>query len=166
MKEYATEAIVLNKEPQGELDSRVFLFTEALGKISAKVKSGRRITSKLSPHLEPLNIIQLRLIEKNGFQVADAVAVAKLPVTSLNILRLLNGALMDGHQDYELWAMLRRGLLTARKAVGLLGFDSEYALCTNCAEKGPGYFSVSESAYYCRGCVEGRGASQEYVLLE
>ena len=66
MQEHFTEALVLDKEILGELDYRVFLYTQQLGKIAAKVRSGRRITSKLAPHLEPLNFIQARLIEKNS----------------------------------------------------------------------------------------------------
>ena len=76
MVEYFTEALVLDKEDSGDLDARIILYTEDLGKITAKAKSVKRITSKLNGHLEPLNFIQVRLVEKNGFQIVDALTIA------------------------------------------------------------------------------------------
>ena len=74
MREYSTEGVVLDRVSSREADLRVTLYTRDLGKIIAKVKSGRAITSKLAPHLEPLNFVRLRIIEKNGFQVVVQIS--------------------------------------------------------------------------------------------
>ncbi|MEK7212689.1 MAG: recombination protein O N-terminal domain-containing protein, partial [Patescibacteria group bacterium] len=51
MQEYLSEAVVLDAVPNGDLDLRVHLFTKKFGKLTAKVKSARKITSKLAGHL-------------------------------------------------------------------------------------------------------------------
>jgi len=73
MQEYVTEAVVLDTVPSAELDVRVSLFTKKFGKLVARAKSVKKITSKLAGHLEPGNIIKIRLVEKKGLQLVDAL---------------------------------------------------------------------------------------------
>lgn len=154
MKEISTEAIVLNKEPLHESDCKVTFFCRDLGKISAKVKSGRRITSKLSPHLEPLNLVTLRLVGKNGLHVADALKVGELPVAQLKLLRFLDAILSESEGDYRLWSELRKGGLTIGNALALLGFDPSFAVCEKCGRT-PDYFLAGDNVYLCRLCAGG-----------
>ena len=152
MKEYSTEAIVLDKEPNGELDWRVFLYTPDLGKIAAKVKSGRRITSKLSPHLEPLNLVKIRLTHKGGWQVADALKFGELAHRNLKILQLVKAAVLDNHADYELWTCLKGGRGAVHEVLKILGFDPIHAACQNCGLK-PAYFIFADSSFLCGRCA-------------
>ena len=72
--EYCTEAIVLGRRENGPSYNRfVDLYTKELGLLEARVVGGRRITSKLSPHLDFGNLALLRLVSKNQFTVDDAL---------------------------------------------------------------------------------------------
>lgn len=165
VKEYFTEAVVLDKEPIGELDLRVSLYTQLMGKISVKAKSARKITSKLSQHLEPLNIVKMRIIEKNGFQVADALKVERLPLQNINILKLISGAVLEGNPDYHLWSLIRSGTNFLKEILKALGFDPEFSLCATCQIKGPDFFIFSEAIYLCRRCFSGKLNPKEYLEL-
>ena len=87
--EYFTEAVVLDKEPSGEFDSIAHLYTQELGRVSASVTSARKILSKLNSHLEPLNLVQVRLVEKNRFHVADVLKTGALDRQHLDALKLI-----------------------------------------------------------------------------
>ncbi|MDO8574288.1 MAG: recombination protein O N-terminal domain-containing protein, partial [bacterium] len=82
---YFNEAIVLDREPSGETDNRFSIYAKGFGKIVARGKSTRKITSKLSGHLEPGNLVKVRLIEKNGLQVVDALKSGKLGIRSADL---------------------------------------------------------------------------------
>ena len=58
-----------------EADSLITFYTKDFGKVVAKAKGAKRIVSKLSAHLEPLNFVLVRLIEGRGFQIADALTI-------------------------------------------------------------------------------------------
>src|SRR3989344_7862372 len=127
MREYFTEAVVLYKEPLYEIDERVFLYTKDLGKVVAKVTSGRRITSKLSPHLEPLNLVKVRLVYKNSFQVADVLKFGKLSHNNFNLLRLVKNSVINESPDQELWEFLYNSEDSSIKALTILGFNPSFA---------------------------------------
>ena len=172
MLEVIVEAIVLDKEDLGEQDSRVFLYTKNFGKISAKATSLRKITSKLSSHLEPLNYISARLISKGdffdgkGFQLADALLIdsAKELKSDINFLRpaleainLFKKSIPAGVPDLDLWKVLEDlrlkktslGLLSGLK---MLGFDSKFASCELCGKTNPEFFYLKDNFFICRQC--------------
>ncbi|PIR89625.1 MAG: hypothetical protein COU07_01910 [Candidatus Harrisonbacteria bacterium CG10_big_fil_rev_8_21_14_0_10_40_38] len=168
MREHFTEAIVLNREPSFEQDLRVLLYTRALGKISAKITSGRRITSKLSPHLDILNIAKIRLAEGGGFQIADALKIGSLPLTpeSFRTIHVIEESVIFSEPDFRLWSALRHGGNTLRKALAVLGFDPSLASCIRCGYARPRYFSVWASDYTCSWCFASLGSPHHaYVDL-
>jgi recombinational DNA repair protein (RecF pathway) len=155
MIEYFTRAIVLDKEAVGELDSGVILYTQALGWISAKTKSARKIISKLNSHLEPLNIVDVRLVEKNGFQAADALRLSRLPESQLPILKLVKELTPKGDPDPELWSALLKeedAKNKEEKILRILGFDPKFAVCGQCGRKESLRFSTADLNYYCGNC--------------
>jgi len=89
LSEFFTEAIVLDREELGEFDSRIFLYTKILGKVAARAQSARKITSKLSAHIEPLNLVNARLVYGKNFQLVDALRFQKLGKDFLKILRFV-----------------------------------------------------------------------------
>ena len=67
---------MLGNKISKEIDAQIVLYTRDFGKVLAKAKSARKMTSKLNGHLQPLNFINARLIEKTPvgrFQVVDAL---------------------------------------------------------------------------------------------
>ncbi len=165
--EYFTEAIVLDKDPAGEADLQVYLYTKELGRVTAKAISARKIVSKLASHLEPLNIIQARLVQKNRFQVVDALVTGSMPRTTatLALLRLVKDLTGEGQQDDELWNVLRSGNANGISVLSALGFDSRFAVCENCGNEKPSHFVFQRLEYYCSSCFLQSGKPAAFALL-
>lgn len=165
--EYFTEAIVLDKDPVGEADLQIYLYTKELGRVTARAISARKITSKLASHLEPGNIIQVRLIHKNRFQAVDAVQTGTLPKTTamLSILRLVKDLTGEGQQDQEMWELLKSGAVTGVSALSALGFDSQFAVCENCGNEKPSHFVFGRLEYICASCFAKSGRPASFALI-
>ncbi|MDO8442930.1 MAG: recombination protein O N-terminal domain-containing protein [bacterium] len=162
MLEYVTEAIVLDKVDLGELDSRVYLFTKDFGKITAKIKSGRKIISKLASHTEPLNLVTVRIVDKNSPQLIDALISKKgIPGKTLfKIVSLVRDISPEGQPDHNLWELLVALADSGAKAgdfssaLKILGFDPTCAKCNNCLKGSPDFFSVKDLIFYCKDCYQ------------
>lgn len=150
MQEYFSDAIVLDRLANGDLDSRVIFFTKRFGKLAAKAKSARKITSKLSAHLEPGNLIQLRLIEKNGLQVVDALKTSRL-TTSPQDLYFVGELLSEAEPEFGIWELLVRGKFFWREALKILGWDPGFARCSDCSGKALS-FHVKTQEFFCEDC--------------
>ncbi len=164
MLEYVTEAIVLDKIDLGELDSKVYLFTKEFGKVTAKIKSGRKIISKLASHTEPLNLVTVRIVDKNSPQLIDALTSKRgVPgKTFFKIVSLIKNIAPESQPDINLWELLLS--LIGRRAesedfintLKFLGFDPRHAKCNNCLKGSPDFFSVQDLIFYCRDCYSSR----------
>lgn len=159
--EYITRAVVLDKEPIGEQDLKVFLYTEKLGRVVAKAVSARKITSKLNSHLEPLNLVTVRLVEKNYFQITDALKIRSLSVNNLKALNLIKEITADRQPDIELWSLFE-GFLNEDQVLMTLGFDRRFAICQTCGDKGNLLFSVIDLDYFCDDCQRQRKFIKSY----
>lgn len=149
MQEYVTDAIVLKKDPLGDLDGRYTLFTKRFGKILGKAKSSRKITSKLAPHLEPGILAKVRFIETKGTQLIDALKSDRLPLP-LGDLHFLSQLLPDAEPEPALWELLTTGEFAWPAVLNILGWDPEGAACVMCGEKHPQYFYITRQEFYCR----------------
>ena len=160
MLEYVTEAIVLDKSDSGEQDSRACLFTKDFGKINAKIKSGRKIISKLAGHAEPLNLAVVRIVDKNSPQIIDALAVKKIvPGKAVfKIFSLVKELSPENQPEPDLWDFLvslaerEAGEKDFVEALKILGFDPRHARCNNCLSGLPDLFSVRDLNFYCKNC--------------
>ncbi|HUZ93073.1 MAG TPA: recombination protein O N-terminal domain-containing protein [Candidatus Paceibacterota bacterium] len=152
MHEYLSEAVVLGKTPQGDVDSRCSLFTKKFGKLVAKAKSARKITSKLSSHLEPGNVAQVRVIEKGGLVVADALKIGRTGAGRDDV-RFLDLMLAEGEPDQALWQMLVSPHFSWTKALKILGWDPAEASCGICAASPIVAFEARSQEFYCRTCA-------------
>ena len=128
MQEYVTEAVVLDAVPSAELDVRVSLFTKKFGKLVARAKSVKKITSKLAGHLEPGNVVKIRLVEKKGLQLVDALKEKEVSINPPD-LYLLNQILHEAEPDHELWELLTGGAFRWHEALRILGWDPAAADC-------------------------------------
>ena len=170
MLDLTTRAIVLDKENVGECNSRIFLYTEKLGSVVGYATATRKLTSKIAAHLEPMNIIDVRLVEKKNrsFQIGDALIIEKSKMIFENssaifkIMSILKESSFAGNPDEETWelfyAMLvRKNELAIHeyvtKFLTVLGFNPKYSLCARCATPKPDYFLLQDFYFYCRACV-------------
>lgn len=173
MREVFTEAVVLDKEDLREADSRVFLYTENFGKIVAKAKSVRKITSKLAAHLEPLNLIKVRLVASRDFQVADALRVDRLNLGILGVLRLVKEIAMENCADPMLWRILKRQYSQttapnelAGEILKIAGFDPALAVCRACQAEKPDNFLLNSAEYLCASCFGRSAGSERHFKLQ
>jgi recombinational DNA repair protein (RecF pathway) len=168
MQEFVSDAIVLRKDPQGDLDGRYVFFTERFGKVVAKAKSSRKITSKLASHLEPGTIGKIRFIENHSTQIIDALKARKSGVAIAD-LSFLSQLLHELQPEPELWEMLfgggvDGGASTAgtalapnfswAKTLAVLGWDPHEAVCFSCGKARPAYFYVPRQEFFCADCVK------------
>ena len=149
MREYLSEAVVLEKRPIGEADFQVSFYTKKYGKMVARARSARKITSKLSSHLEPGNVVQLRIVEKRGFHVADALKKKKLEASLID-LSVLSGLLAADQHDAQLWDCLVASPSWGA-ILGILGWDAQFADCRMCRKK-PELFHLRSHDFFCTSC--------------
>ena len=180
MQEYVTEAVVLDTVPSAELDVRVSLFTKKFGKLVARAKSVKKITSKLAGHLEPGNIIKIRLVEKKGLQLVDALKEREVQSLSNSRelesdegghtmsppdLYLLNQILHEAEPDHELWELLTSGAFRWHEALRILEWDPAAADCVRAGCTGtPAAFHIKTQEFYCSACAS-KVRRNEVILL-
>lgn len=69
MRSYKIEGIVIKRKNIGETDRILTVFTKYTGKIQIKAIGVRRITSRRSSHVEPLNLSLLTLYKGKGLPI-------------------------------------------------------------------------------------------------
>ena len=163
MTEYFTKALVLEQQDSGEFDKLIYLYTEDLGKVVVRAKSIRKITSKLASQLQPLNFVRVRLVEKNGFQVVDALAFNRIKASqlALEIVQFIKEMTFEFQPDRKLWLLIRKIFqdiknnkkFSYKSILKTLGFSPEFARCNVCASKLVLYFSKTEQVFLCRKCA-------------
>ena len=164
MREFVSDAIVLDKEPNGELDSRVALFTKKFGRLTAKARSARKITSKLATHLDAGTVSTVRLVEKNGLQVVDALKCGTVETKPSN-LYFLNQLMAEGETDLALWQVLTKEKFSWQKILKLLGWDPHEARCALCGKSNPALFTPRNQEFFCEECVDSHHAEKELLYI-
>jgi recombinational DNA repair protein (RecF pathway) len=174
MLEIVTDALVLDLEPSGEYNSRVFLYTEKLGGVVARATSLRKITSKMAAHLEPLTFSRVRLIQRSedsGFQLGDALSYDEARAwrsspealrEGLKLLSIFKESGFAGDADpaswNALWEIFSRPPMEpfsryGQKILNILGYDYARALCGLCGAARPKIFSLKNLVFYCESCI-------------
>jgi len=175
MIEYFTEGIVLKRHARGEYDGNIIIYTKDLGKISTYAKSIRKITSKISGHMMPGNIVQTRIIEKNNIQAVDALG-EKTKCDSkelLDFLDFIDAVIPVGEPDIPLWHGVKSVLekcdftpSTYAKLLEILGFGGEDTRCNICGKDKIAYFSVADIIFLCDSCaVRAKGEYNDLIAI-
>ncbi|OGY98300.1 MAG: hypothetical protein A2855_01170 [Candidatus Liptonbacteria bacterium RIFCSPHIGHO2_01_FULL_57_28] len=151
MHEYLTQAIILDREPQGELDARVTFWSRKFGKMRGRATSLRKITSKLSAHLEPGMLSEVRLVENKNIQVVDALKLRRLAVSYADLPRLAR-LLEHSEPDEELWQAIAAEKWSWSAVLGALGWHPQEAACVLCGRR-PEAFSVASQEFFCELCA-------------
>jgi len=183
MIEYFTEGIVLDKERKVNFDGLVYLYTKDYGKIVAKTTGIYKPTSKLAGLLEPLNLVNLRIVEKNGFQITDALKIKKIVNNdvlkskkfyqqAINLLFFIKEMTFDFQFDPKLWQAILKTFEVINKKrtpsysliLEALGFSPKFAQCQICKNKPAKYFSKKDQVFYCRRCAS-KFPQDELILI-
>jgi recombinational DNA repair protein (RecF pathway) len=165
MNEYVTEGIVLNVRNQRETDRTADIFTRQLGRVDVKVTGGRKPLSKLTPHLDVLSLVKLRLVEKNQIIVVDALSeenfgggkfVPAVRAHALTLLNLLRFLLPQAEPDERLWHYLvkgfRAGAWRTKDVLRILGYAPEEASCALCGRRPVASFHLKSQEFFCDRC--------------
>ena len=153
MREYGGQAVVLNREPVGEADSLITFFTEQHGKLVARAKSARKIQSKLSAHLEPGNLVRIRLVEQHGLRVTDSLLETRLKVAP-NHLAIVASLVGEAHADPFLWRALTSEDFSWSTILSALGWNPKTAHCRECRRSTETeYFLLASQEFFCRSCI-------------
>lgn len=171
MVEHYTKAFVLAREPKSELDVAVTLYTKDLGKVTAKVKSVRRITSKLSGHLTPGGLAEVRIVERNGngHQVVDALSTpVEVTLESLRFLDFINKFVPVVLPDLRLWHELEYVITknaptkaAYHRIISVMGYDPQNATCDNCQSQQIAYFVPRDIMFLCGHCFTNSGLKED-----
>lgn len=162
MREYVTDAIILDREPVGEYDSRVHCFTERFGRVSGRATSARKITSKLSAHIAPGARTRIRFAEKRGVQVTDALMSGRVAMPAPELARLMK-LLPDHAPDPELWALLCEESFSWSRILAVLGWDPQGSACGVCGGR-PDYFYIAHHEFLCELCASGTASAAVIAL--
>lgn len=151
MREYVTQAIILERAPQREADMRVAMWSRKFGKLSGRATSLRKITSKLSAHLEPGMLSELRLVENRNLQIVDALKVRRLGIPHPEV-RHLARLLEHGEPEEDLWTALTAPEWSWSAVLGALGWDPRHAVCAFCGRRTQA-FSAASQDFFCGECA-------------
>ena len=178
MKEYITEAIVLSRMPLREEDFVASLFTKDLGRIEARVVSGRKILSKLSSNVDFLNHVDVRIVSKNKMILADVVTKSVFPklkrhpsrlATALRAAHLINSLLPRELSERRLWhefaRMLQRGIINMPIILKILGYDPKGAVCLGCGRNTISHFYLVDQIFLCASCSVNPAHNSRDVIL-
>lgn len=115
-----SRAIVINRSDYRESDSLLVVYTKDFGKLSLVARGAKKLNSKLSGHLEPLNSVDILIIKGRGF---DYIGSALVRQSFLNLkedlnklyyaglaLRNFNFLVRDNQPDEDLFYLLERFL--------------------------------------------------------
>lgn len=165
MKEYVTEGIVLKSRPRGEADRSAEVFTKDFGKLRLRVTGGRKILSKFSSHLEPLNLVSLRIVKKENYTLADILTKRSFMSRNfetparrkaLELVHFLSSQLPVGFSDLRLWfsfiRSLNSGKTDLKHFLKILGHDTANAKCFICASRSVVFYSLGEQTFLCQAC--------------
>lgn len=89
---FYTTGIVLRIEHRGESDRIAHVYTDTHGKLELFVKSGRRISSKLSPHLEEMTLASCYVVRGRMDHLAGIERVLRYEKLHTSLFHLGNAA--------------------------------------------------------------------------
>ncbi len=174
MVEYYTKALVLSRAPRGDLDSTLTLYTKELGRVSVKVKSLRKLTSKLSGHLTPGRLANVRIVEMGGDakQVVDALSLpSKTSPEFLKFLGFIRELSPIGMPDLHLWHELEQASLngisdkdTYKRIISIMGYDAKNAICDNCGSVKIAYFAPRDIMFLCNRCMNDSRLKEDEIF--
>lgn len=142
MHQLVTEGIVLKRKNYGEADRILTVLTRNYGKMSVKAIGVRKISSKRSSHIEPLNHVVCTLYKGKGMPILTEITTKEnfsLLKTDLqrigfayHLCELVDGLCPEGQENGRVFDLLRNVLsdLTGRVELAVRIHEFEVALLT------------------------------------
>lgn len=165
MSEYVTKAIVLGFRDSKEHDKIFDFYTEAFGKIRVRAPGGRKIVSKLSPHLDVMNLATVKVVEKNALTLTDAMLENDFSslkrdtaffAKALRALRVISSFSPEAVPEPALWRFIANslagGTMDLVELISLLGYDPRHASCELCGGNAVAFFDEGNQGFLCESC--------------
>lgn len=165
MRELVSDAIILGYRPQGEYDRVVDLYTRTLGRIEARMVSGRKPLSKLAPQCDFLNYVVARFVIKHQPIITDVLVVERFHLVRadthlysrfLRLAALLMNTIPLFQADERLWHMLigmfRTREIFEAQILAYAGFHPQFATCISCSVSPVTHFVMSDHSFVCNSC--------------
>jgi len=191
-KTYTTSAIILNRQPFRENDTRVVVYSLEEGRLDLVARGTRKLTSKLAGHLEPLSATDLMVVKGRQYDYIGSAACgksfgrlksdpAKVSTAGYGV-RYFASIVKQGVEDSRLFDLLLAYLcllderaINARgldnyfilRLLGLLGFVPELYRCLGCGkplQEETNYFAPGRGGLCCPAC--GQDSDQISVCPE
>lgn len=167
MRQLVTEGIVLKRRNIGEADRILTVLTRNYGKLQVKAVGVRKISSKRSSHIEPLNYIVMSLYKGKAMPILteittkESFAEIKTDLHKIgfayHLCELVDGLCPEGQENRIVFDLLRQVLFDLCESVNLAEriHEFEVALLTTL-----GYWSSSSAqlntAYVIESILERR----------
>lgn len=129
MRSFKAEGIVIKRSNYSEADRIVTIFTKQNGKIKVKATGVRKIASRRSPHIEPLNYCIFGLYQGKGMPVLTEVeSKESFPLLKKDLHRigfayhvceLIDGLCAENQENPEVFMLLGRTLRKLSKEENL-----------------------------------------------
>ncbi len=120
VRTFKTEAIIIKRRNFGEADRIITVFTKEYGKFSIKASGVRKITSRRSAHVEPLNYSLLNIYKGNGFpilteaRILDDFSSLKADLDKIglayHLCELVDGLCPENQEQREVFNLLKSTL--------------------------------------------------------
>lgn len=175
-----TRAIVLSRYDISEYDAIVLFYSLDFGKISILAKGLKRPKSKLAGHLEPLNLVELMIIEgreKNyvGSAISDNSFLGiknsynKL-VLAGSAIKFLKDLSFEQEADFNIFLLLRDFLINLNnydqddayldflllyfkvRILDILGYNFDFSRCSACGQVSAIFFDFFNKEVLCLNC--------------
>jgi DNA repair protein RecO (recombination protein O) len=129
MRSFRAEGIVIKRSNYSEADRIVTIFTKKNGKIKVKATGVRKIASRRSPHIEPLNYCIFGLYQGKGMPVLTEVESKEcFPLLKKDLKRigfayhvceLIDGLCAENQENQDVFMLLGRTLRKLSKEENL-----------------------------------------------
>jgi DNA repair protein RecO (recombination protein O) len=138
MRSFRAEGIVIKRSNYSEADRIVTIFTKKNGKIKVKAAGVRRITSRRSPHIEPLNYCIFGLYQgRNMLSLTEVESKESFPLLKKDLKRiglayhvceLIDGLCAENQENQDVFMLLGRTLRKLSKEENLPQIIYEFEL--------------------------------------
>jgi len=117
---FCVKAIVLKRQPFKENDNKITVYSLEKGKMELAVRGSKKISSKLSGHIEPMSLVNIMVVRGKQFNYAgssvseDCYAVIKSDLQRLQIagraVKIFDTIVKLDQEDRDLFYLLQEFL--------------------------------------------------------
>ena len=188
---YNLQAIILKRQPFREVDLKITIYTKEKGKIDLVARGGKKFSSKLASHIEPLNLVNVMAIRGKIFDYVGSAVCQNSFLKIKNDLEKLESAgkainifnkliKEEEREDSFLFFSILKNYLELvseenldnnlfyyffiLKLLSGLGYKPELYNCVECSNKitlENNYFSYLKGGLICEKCNSDKNKNRE-----